>query len=78
MFEIFTEGRHNNFEEVYYHDVEEELSRYYFEKKKPLEKGIGNKFCQKKPETKHLQKPIIVCGDVKIVFYSFEKINRQK
>ena len=75
IFEIFTEGRHNNFESVYFHDIQGELSTYYLNKNKPLEKGLGNKFCDQKPETKFLSKPVLVFGDVKIVFYSFEKLN---
>lgn len=32
------------------------------------------KYCEKRPETKYFEKPIIVAGDVKIEVFSFEKI----
>lgn len=49
IIKIFTESRHNNFEEVYWHNPEAELSKYYIDKKSPLATGIGLKYCEKKP-----------------------------
>lgn len=71
------EFRHNSFEAVYRHDIETSLIDYYLQLKSPLKSGIGSKFCDKKPETKFLTRPCLVSGDVKIVFYSFEKLVRK-
>ncbi len=40
--------------------------KYYIDKKGPLAEGVGQKFWDKAPETKHLGKPVVVFGDVKI------------
>ena len=40
----------------------------------PLKKGFGQKYYDQKPETKYLKHPVLVYGDVKIVFYSYEKL----
>ena len=40
--------------------------------------GIGDRCYDERPESKYLQGPVCVFGDVKIVFYSYEKLVLKK
>ncbi len=42
----------------------------------PLANGIGNKFCDNRPETSYLKAPVVVYGDVKISVYSFKTLQK--
>lgn len=40
--------------------------------------SIGRKYYDRKPETKYLLKPVTVCGDVKVVCYSYNTLEKKK
>lgn len=57
------------------------MAEYYFNLNKPLQedkKSTGNKFYDRRPETKYLIKPVSVCGDVKVVCYSYNTLEKKK
>lgn len=76
MVEVFSEGRYNDFESVYSHAIEEQLAEYYLSLNRPLQTGIGKRYYDNKPETKYFSKPVIVCGDVKIIVFSYKTLKR--
>jgi hypothetical protein len=39
--------------------------------------GIGTRYYDEKPETKYLKKPVVVCGDVKIMIYSYRRLKKE-
>lgn len=41
-------------------------------------KSIGKKFYDRRPETKYLKRPVTVCGDVKVVCYSYETLEKRR
>ena len=62
---------------MYAHPIEEELANYYLNLNKPLCLGIGTNYYDQKPETKYFKKPVLVCGDVKIMLYSYSRLKKQ-
>jgi len=70
------EGRYNDYETVYNHSIEDELSNYYLNLNRPLQTGIGKRFYDERPETKYFKNPVLVFGDVKIVLYSFATLSK--
>lgn len=49
ILDIYTEGRYNEYEHVYHHAIEQELTDYYLNLNRPLQTGVGKKYYDQKP-----------------------------
>ena len=38
----------------------------------------GRRYYDQKPETKYFKKPVVVCGDVKIVVSSYSRLKKEQ